>query len=106
MINCLTQIINLMLDEAISGPDTRHAIDVIVANIVDDDVVISLVAYDNWMVRASVAKFVSGRSYEQLVALERDDDERVREVAIERHASDLNALAGLYTTGALARIQA
>jgi len=106
MVNCLTQIINLILDEAIAGPDSARAIDRVVANIVDDDVVISLVAHDNWMVRASVAKFVSGRSYEQLQALERDDDERVREVAVERHASDLNALAGLYTTGALARIQA
>lgn len=96
MINCLTQIIGKMLTDAINGNDPEQEINEIIHNIDDDDVLMSFVAHDNWIVRASVAKYVSGRSYEQLLALERDEDERVRNAAVERHASDLACLASMY----------
>jgi hypothetical protein len=85
-----------MLNIAISCSSPVKAVDTIVGAIEDDILLIALARHDNWMVRTSVAKYAGGLSYTQLLGLERDEDERVRDAAIERHASDLSCLAAMY----------
>lgn len=96
----ITKLLETALECALTGEDALKHTEYILESIESDDVLNELVGHPAWEVRFNLTKYAS---LVALLALERDENDIVRNAAVEKHADELVTLATVVYKNGLTR---